>query len=390
MSDQQNRPYIQSAHIGRYKSILDLNLELKPGLNIIIGPNGSGKTNLLQALNMGTSELSPYWDKSPVEGISIQLGSLELNKPLRGLKSPFPRKGFDKRLPIFQGRILSSDLTNQESREEYTYPTYSGIIPHGIATDLLLIENSGEMRITTNPKSQFGFFPSAKDTLLPNSNFVAELYWDLFMLLSQDDIPKRTAGSFKESLIPKWDMLNDKVFSPVQKTIQDLRAYTPITDIRLSPQFLVHESQLEGEYLLSSIFLEYYVNGTWHPYSQLSDGTKRILQIVLQVSDPEVPIIFLEEPELGIHPHQLHLLLKFLKEKAQDTQIIITTHAPQVLDIISEKELDRILISSFDPKKGSRFKRLTQQEQRKAKSYMKDLQLSDYWRFSDLEPQNIH
>ena len=43
-------PYISHVHLKGYKSILDTSVDLYAGLNIIIGPNGSGKTNFLEFL----------------------------------------------------------------------------------------------------------------------------------------------------------------------------------------------------------------------------------------------------------------------------------------------------------------------------------------------------
>ena len=43
--------YISKVHLKGYKSIRDLEIDFKPGLNIIIGPNGSGKTNFLECLS---------------------------------------------------------------------------------------------------------------------------------------------------------------------------------------------------------------------------------------------------------------------------------------------------------------------------------------------------
>ena len=98
-------------------------------------------------------------------------------------------------------------------------------------------------------------------------------------------------------------------------------------------------------------------------------------------------IALLEEPELGIHPHQLHLLMQFIKEQSRHKQIIITTHSPQVLDTIGSDELDRIIICEYDGKNGTQLRHLTEKEISKAKKYMKEEAfLSDYWRFSDLEP----
>jgi len=43
--------YLQHVSLKNYKSIKDVEIDFKPGLNIIIGKNGSGKTNFINALN---------------------------------------------------------------------------------------------------------------------------------------------------------------------------------------------------------------------------------------------------------------------------------------------------------------------------------------------------
>jgi predicted ATPase len=102
------------------------------------------------------------------------------------------------------------------------------------------------------------------------------------------------------------------------------------------------------------------------------------------------PIIFFEEPELGIHPHQLHLLMTLLKERAEKQQIIISTHSPQVLDVLGADDLHRIFITEIDPEKGTILRKMTRSEIAKAKAYLKDEgMLSDYWRFSDFQRSKV-
>ena len=43
--------YLKSFSITNYKSVKNLEIDFKPGLNIIIGKNASGKTNFISALN---------------------------------------------------------------------------------------------------------------------------------------------------------------------------------------------------------------------------------------------------------------------------------------------------------------------------------------------------
>jgi predicted ATPase len=121
----------------------------------------------------------------------------------------------------------------------------------------------------------------------------------------------------------------------------------------------------------------------------LSDGTKRLFYLITEVTLTN-GIVLLEEPELGVHPHQLHQIMLFLKEQAEDKQIILTTHSPQVLDVLNSDELDRIIIAEVHKEKGSQFRHLDEKTTAKAKYYLEDEGfLSDFWRYSTLEPREV-
>ena len=49
--------YLQRAHIKDFLSIRDAKVDFKPGLNIIIGANGSGKTNFVRCVQNNLSEV---------------------------------------------------------------------------------------------------------------------------------------------------------------------------------------------------------------------------------------------------------------------------------------------------------------------------------------------
>ena len=146
--------------------------------------------------------------------------------------------------------------------------------------------------------------------------------------------------------------------------------------------------------------LEYLIGGDWLPFSALSDGTKRIFYLVGELVTSRMiwsgrenatdvdndKIIFLEEPELGIHPDQLQLLLQLIREVSKEHQVIMTTHSPQTLDMLSAQELDRITICEFIPGKGTQMRKLSTAKKNKAKAYLRDSGfLSEFWRFSNLE-----
>ena len=65
----------------------------------------------------------------------------------------------------------------------------------------------------------------------------------------------------------------------------------------------------------------------------MSDGTMRLLGILvafLQSSRPQV--IALEEPESTIHPEALATLLDLIRGFSKNTQVIVSTHSPELLD----------------------------------------------------------
>jgi predicted ATPase len=72
---------------------------------------------------------------------------------------------------------------------------------------------------------------------------------------------------------------------------------------------------------------------TWFDLSQESDGTLRILALLAALfQDPPPPFVAVEEPELTVHPGALAVLADYLKESALRTQILITTHSPELID----------------------------------------------------------
>jgi predicted ATPase len=82
----------------------------------------------------------------------------------------------------------------------------------------------------------------------------------------------------------------------------------------------------------------------WANADQESDGTLRaaaLLTALLQ--DPLPAVIAIEEPELAIHPGALEILFDFLQSAHQKTQVIVTTHSPDLLDRF-EPELVRVVI----------------------------------------------
>jgi predicted ATPase len=65
----------------------------------------------------------------------------------------------------------------------------------------------------------------------------------------------------------------------------------------------------------------------------MSDGTLRALGILTAIYQRQTPtLIAIEEPEATIHPGALGVILDVLSLAIERTQLIVTTHHPEVLD----------------------------------------------------------
>jgi predicted ATPase len=73
----------------------------------------------------------------------------------------------------------------------------------------------------------------------------------------------------------------------------------------------------------------------WLDASQESDGTLRIASLLTALLQPRAPrLIGVEEPELYIHPGALAIVHDHLAEASRGSQVIFTTHSPDLLDLL--------------------------------------------------------
>ncbi len=84
----------------------------------------------------------------------------------------------------------------------------------------------------------------------------------------------------------------------------------------------------------------------WFDAAQESDGTLRVAGIVTALlQEPPVPVIGIEEPELTVHPGAIPLLYDFLKQASRRSQVFVTTHSPELLDLVDAEDV-RVVVRS--------------------------------------------
>jgi len=78
----------------------------------------------------------------------------------------------------------------------------------------------------------------------------------------------------------------------------------------------------------------------WFDASLESDGTLRcagILTALLQ--SPPLTLVGIEEPELTVHPGAIPVLYDFFRQASQKSQVLLTTHSPELLDLLDVEEV---------------------------------------------------
>jgi predicted ATPase len=334
---------------------------LNPGLNVLIGANGSGKSNLIEAISLlqampkdltkairdggGIQEWLWKGEKSPIAKIETVIKNPNGQQPLRHI---LEFRAMDYRVEVINEMLENADMYHGAGyKEKYFYYKYDGkevkvneriksrrkVHWEDIETNQSILaqrydpdsypEISYLGKVYPNIRIyrewQFGRYtlprtPQRAD--LPN-NFLDENISNLGLILS----------SFRRNSIVKRNLLDSlKLF---YESIDDFEIIT------------------EG----GSVQVFFEENGFTIPATRLSDGTLRYLSLLAILLHPNPPLLIcIEEPELGLHPDVLPTLIDLLKEAAQKTQIIITTHSADLVDALSDTP-EAVLV--FDKKNGS-------------------------------------
>ena len=339
---------ISKLTIKGFKSIRNLeNFELR-NLNILIGPNGGGKSNFvsffefLQAIAKEKGLPNFYVERKGGAERFLYLGS----KVTQSIKIELIMNS----LPEYT-KELSVTLNDKFSASTRTI---TGGWDHA------------DLEIQDFEKSFSGFIAyHFHDT----SDFAA-----LKRACSKRDYEylRPDAGNLAAFLL-RLKKKHQKEYRSISDVIQ---LAAPFFD-----DFLLREEEDKDE-----VLLEWRQKGSDYPFhpSQISDGTLRFICLATALLQPSPPsTILLDEPELGLHPYALTLLAGLIQKASIKTQVIIATQSAS-------------LISQFDPadiivverkNKESVFRRLPLE---KLKQWIDDYSLGELWEMNLLEgrPKN--
>jgi predicted ATPase len=422
---------IRQVAINNFKSLHDVSAEFKP-LTIIIGPNASGKSNLLDALEAvqrlvrfkGTTMPYPIPREEPRE----ERPTILVNEVLWRKANPTISEIFwqiDCHLSPEQNTPEQKSFFQQENESNFSYQLG---VSNFSENDIPIISKE---QLTANWPSSVGqhIYLSRQGINVK----VGRLTRHLSLASEQSDMSPSDLAlhyyarpsfpaimSFRDYVL-KWQfykIIPDQIrsyrfsryFGPNRRLLKDGSNLANVL------HYLSEKQPADFEYIQSEIhstlgFSRLYTEeekddestnrpGRVHfkaeeeqfadlkPFGpdNLSDGTLGLLALltVLSVSDP-APLICLEEPERSIHPQLLRRLAYYIREAAQHTQLIITTHSAEFLDHFDpyEQEYLQILIAYRDLEGATKFVPIRNLQN--VQKWLEDYMLGQIWTMGQIE-----
>ncbi len=295
-----------------FKSIAFIEQTLRP-LNVLIGANGSGKSNFIDAISLlrSTSKghLQRYTSQAGGADRILHFGSKMTRKIVIQFLFDHEESFYmlELRPDNADGLYLSDatyhpDVPHYSESEQSRYTSRTG--------DLLLPEHVREHiqgwlpyhfhdTGSTSPMKKTGEVNDNRRLRPDGSNLAAFLYY------------------LNKKHVLSYDL--------IRRTVQSAAPF--FDDFALEPLAL-NEDNIRFEW-------RHHGSDAYFSASSLSDGTLRFVALatlLLQPASLRPSLILLDEPELGLHPYAISLLASLLKKASVETQIVLATQSPILLD----------------------------------------------------------
>ena len=340
---------LQKIHIKNFLSLRDVELPLKR-LTVLVGPNASGKSNVLRALQIFpmliASEEPPtaafirdrLW-AGDASSITFQLQAKVQETPseyIIDFKTDGDNLLIAEALSVEDVKVISikdgkGTVQDENGRNETTYKSKK-----------LALKSAGDYgnkpvtSALTDYIGRWRFYDFQPDIIRSSLSGVSRGDNEL------SEVPKldRWGGKLSE-MLSYW---HSEALDRFQSVSESLAA---CTNIKLAHSEIGRESPL---YLLEG-FKKHI------PLSKASDGTLRLIAYYALLNESELPpLIAVEEPERSLHPGALAEMSDVLEQLSERTQVVITTHSSQLLDAFDPESLSEslgILLLRNPPGRGT-------------------------------------
>ncbi len=329
------RGALQELSVTGFKSIRELKGFPLKDLNVFVGANGAGKSNLIELFRMVLAMARKSFTKFILEqngadgflfngpkvtpAINAEFVFTSLSDYAKG-----PNTYRFEATPTTDGRTF---LLTEERQYVNTNPW-----SYGPASEESRLWDMKDERSSRNPDwNGVGYF--VYESI---SNWMVYHFHD-----TSANAPMRRYEIQEDCKRLRPDASNIAPFLLRLKTSPSLsRYYTEIVNaLRLVIPFFDDfqlDVQVMGE--AQKVALSWQQKGADFPLQpyHLSDGSIRFICLATALLQPSPPsMIVIDEPELGLHPEAIGILSELIQDAAKRTQIFIATQSPLLLDQFS-------------------------------------------------------
>lgn len=345
---------IKSLKVRNLNSKINLDVDFNSDLNLFTGKNGSSKTTLLKLIwYLNGGQLFNL-----VREINFDYAELETTSEKISVKRD-KEKGLTT---ITVGETSPQTVNDYNIRElEMRHPKfrkiYNEIIKKAVPTIFFPTFRRIEGGFNLEPSRQEHFYPdSLKDAMselsnrlsIGNQKFIASISTDdIVSLITQqyaDINTKVNAIQKKQSdlIIQKIKYRNQQqesdILDSIQNDIENMEIsrqeyFKPFTILsKLIVKIFQHKGILLNNLTLGDI-------GEAISSEKLSAGEKQMLSFLCYNTFTQNNSIFIDEPELSLHPDWQRTLVPTLLEQGNNNQFFVATHSPFIYAKYPDKEI---------------------------------------------------
>ena len=336
--------YLEKIHIENYKAIEKLDIDLKPGINLLIGDNGAGKTSVLEGIAVALGGL--FVNVAGVSTKNIVKDDVRMNiKPMGDSSTTI-----EYYEPVLAGCSLhvteEQDFTWNRIKEEVS-ATHTKIDDKNVCVWMKKLTNNSDTILPL-----ISFQSAARAWRVRRGDFGTELKKKL------DDRRCGYIGCLDSSMdvksIQQW-CLKQEVVRSNKGTVREYEMFKNIV-----ASFMKEINELDK---IPSIYyspqfdeLVYKEDEVEMPISKLSAGYQSLLWMIMDLAyrvcmlNPELErreqitgIVLIDEIDLHLHPKWQWNVIDALRKTFAGVQFIIATHSPIVIS--ASKEANLILLN---------------------------------------------
>ncbi len=306
---------LERLSIKNFKSIREQILELRP-LNVFIGGNGSGKSNLIEVFSflkeIVSQNLAGYTGVKGGASTLLHFGRKHSSQMEFYLEFGSGATSNSYRVSLEgttdETLLIANEVAYYHEKDRYPNPYDHPIASHVTESQLQQQDHICTGQVLRDLENYRVYhFHDTSDTAF--SKGLSNIDDNSFLRPQAENLP---------AFLYWLQEQKPDHFNIIQETVRQIAPF--FREFRLAP------SRLND----SKIRLEWREKGSdaYFNASSFSDGTLRFICLSTLLLQPELPaLVLLDEPELGLHPAAITVLSELLSFAATRTQVIVATQS---------------------------------------------------------------